>query len=115
LKQNWVDSDDLAMMYRATYVPEFYRALHALVHNEFRSWKLIDELTRALGRPSTLRPRQLRRALALAGHILKQPILRRRVDRLERLSPPPTKTVPLAVMTPRMAAIPSDQSKLTVS
>ena len=31
-KQNWVDSDDLAMMYRATYVPEFYRALHMLVH-----------------------------------------------------------------------------------
>ena len=31
-KQNWVDSNDLAMMYRATYAPEFYRALHALVH-----------------------------------------------------------------------------------
>ena len=35
-KQNWVDSNDLAMMYRAAYAPEFYRALHALVHAEFR-------------------------------------------------------------------------------
>src|SRR5471030_81853 len=26
-KQNWVDSNDLAMMYHATYVPDFYRAL----------------------------------------------------------------------------------------
>ena len=38
-KQNWVDSDDLAMMYHATYVPDFYRALHALVHAEFRAGK----------------------------------------------------------------------------
>ena len=36
-KQNWVDSNDLAMMYHATYVPDFYRALHALVHAEFRA------------------------------------------------------------------------------
>ena len=27
-KQNWIDSNDLAMMYRATYAPEFYRTLH---------------------------------------------------------------------------------------
>src|SRR4029078_6777454 len=31
-KQTWVDSNDLAMMYHATYVPDFYRALHGLVH-----------------------------------------------------------------------------------
>ena len=28
-KQNWVDSNDLAMMYQATYAPEFYRACTA--------------------------------------------------------------------------------------
>ena len=28
-KQNWFDSDDLAMMYEATYATEFYRVLHA--------------------------------------------------------------------------------------
>ena len=36
-KQNWFDSSDLAMMYRATYAPEFYRALHDVVHHEFRA------------------------------------------------------------------------------
>ena len=36
-KQNWVDSSDLAMMYRATYAPEFYRVLHDVVHHEFRA------------------------------------------------------------------------------
>lgn len=35
-KQNWVDSDDLAMLYRGPYPQEFYRILHGRVHHEFR-------------------------------------------------------------------------------
>ncbi len=35
-KQNWEVSDDLAMMYPATFSPAFYRRLHRLVHKQFR-------------------------------------------------------------------------------
>lgn len=35
-KQNWTDSDDLAMMYRGTFSPAFYRRLHRYVHKVFR-------------------------------------------------------------------------------
>ncbi len=35
-KQNWVDSDDLAMLYRGPYPQVFYRILHARIHHEFR-------------------------------------------------------------------------------
>ncbi len=35
-KQNWAVSDDLAMMYPATYPPAYYRRLHRLVHKRFR-------------------------------------------------------------------------------
>jgi anaerobic magnesium-protoporphyrin IX monomethyl ester cyclase len=35
-KQNWVDSEDLAMLYRGPYPTGFYRILHGLVHHEFR-------------------------------------------------------------------------------
>ncbi|MEO5886877.1 MAG: radical SAM protein [Anaerolineales bacterium] len=35
-KQNWVDSDDLAMLYRGPFPTEFYRTLHGRVHYEFR-------------------------------------------------------------------------------
>ncbi|MEI6412241.1 MAG: radical SAM protein, partial [Bacteroidota bacterium] len=35
-KQNWADSDDLTVMYPATYPPAFYRRLHRLVHKRFR-------------------------------------------------------------------------------
>lgn len=44
-KQNWVDSDDLAMLYRGPFPPEFYRILHGRVHHEFRlrrAWKRRD-------------------------------------------------------------------------
>jgi anaerobic magnesium-protoporphyrin IX monomethyl ester cyclase len=39
-KQNWTDSNDLAIMYRATYAPEFYRVLHRVVHHQFRVRRL---------------------------------------------------------------------------
>jgi anaerobic magnesium-protoporphyrin IX monomethyl ester cyclase len=35
-KQNWVDSDDLAMLYRGPFPQAFYRILHGRVHFEFR-------------------------------------------------------------------------------
>jgi anaerobic magnesium-protoporphyrin IX monomethyl ester cyclase len=35
-KQNWVDSDDLAMLYHGPFPQEFYRILHGRVHHEFR-------------------------------------------------------------------------------
>lgn len=41
-KQNWVDSDDLAMLYHGPFPQEFYRILHGRVHHEFRlrkAWK----------------------------------------------------------------------------
>jgi len=42
-KQNWVDSDDLAMLYRGPFPTEFYRILHGRVHYEFRSWKALRQ------------------------------------------------------------------------
>lgn len=35
-KQNWEDSDDLAMMFRSTFKPEYYKLLHRYVHKRYR-------------------------------------------------------------------------------
>jgi anaerobic magnesium-protoporphyrin IX monomethyl ester cyclase len=35
-KQNWEVSDDLAMMYPASFQPAYYRRLHRLIHKRFR-------------------------------------------------------------------------------
>lgn len=37
-KRHWVDSDDLAMMFRGVYTDEFYRALHDALHAEVETW-----------------------------------------------------------------------------
>lgn len=38
-KQNWQDSQDLAMLYQGPFSTEFYRKLHTVVHREFRARK----------------------------------------------------------------------------
>lgn len=37
VKRNWIDSDDLAMLYRGPYSTAFYRCLHRVLHAEFRA------------------------------------------------------------------------------
>ena len=47
-KKNWVDSDDLALMFRGTYSAAYYRKLHRYVHKLFRfkkAVKLLPEIT----------------------------------------------------------------------
>jgi radical SAM superfamily enzyme YgiQ (UPF0313 family) len=108
-KRNWVDSDDLAMMYRATFVPDFYRALHAAVHAEFRSRKAAEAFARLLRRPWRLRAGTARSIAAGMFHAARLPIHRRKLDRLARL----TQTSPSIVLKPVLsrqdAAIPSEQ------
>lgn len=41
-KTNWTDSDELAMMYQATFHPEFYKKLHRIVHKEYRKAQGIE-------------------------------------------------------------------------
>ncbi len=46
-RQNWIDSEDLAMLYRGPFPTEFYRILHRRVHHEFRlrrDWRKRDWL-----------------------------------------------------------------------
>ena len=96
IKRNWVDSSDLAMMYRATYVPEFYRALHALVHAEFRARRG--------------RRRGGRAAVSRLYHAARLPLLARRVRRLARVGTDgesPLLLIP--VLSRQAAAVPSEQ------
>jgi radical SAM superfamily enzyme YgiQ (UPF0313 family)/glycosyltransferase involved in cell wall biosynthesis len=111
-KQNWVDSNDLAMMYHATYVPDFYRALHALVHAEFRAGKSKRVVCRAVARPWTLGRRHARAAVNAAYQTAKASLLQRRLSRLSRLRAPAPPTPLIPMLTPQAAAMPTDQSAL---
>jgi anaerobic magnesium-protoporphyrin IX monomethyl ester cyclase len=108
-KRNWVDSDDLAMMYRATYVPEFYRTLHAVVHAEFRSRRSWKTLARVARRPWTLDARAARETMAGAYHAIRLPLLRLSLGQLARRRQDARPIVASPVLTREAAAVPSEQ------
>jgi radical SAM superfamily enzyme YgiQ (UPF0313 family) len=87
-KQNWFDSDDLAMMYRGTYEPEFYRELHHVVHHDFRARRIGRRFRQLVARPSIARASDLRKIASWAYNRAALPFARRRLQRLERLSAP---------------------------
>lgn len=112
-KQNWVDSDDLAMMYRATFSPDFYRELHHLVHHELRAARCAARLRALLPRPWRMRAQDPGVAARWMYHRGALPFARRRVNRLAAATdrpPRPTRLVPL--LTPVAAATPTDQDEL---
>ena len=71
-KQNWTDSDDLALLYRGPFPQEFYRVLHRVVHAEFRLRKARQALKRGFN---------LRKFGSMPYHWLSWQINRRRLDR----------------------------------
>jgi radical SAM superfamily enzyme YgiQ (UPF0313 family) len=83
-KTNWVDSADLAMLYRGPFPQGFYRTLHTVVHREFRMRRALTIVSDALRRPMTLRPAHLRRAASVPYHWLGWQWNRRRLNRYHR-------------------------------
>ena len=82
VKQNWVDSNDLSTMYKATYAPEVYRGVHGLVHHEFRARKSAHALGALLTAPWGARPHHARRMASWVYNRAALAINRRRVMNL---------------------------------
>lgn len=96
-RANWVDSQDLAMLYRGPYGTEFYRQLHTVVHKEYRSRKTAGELRTLASHPAHLRPAHLRRAAAMVYHQATLPAARRELDRLATVPHEPTRVPNVAL------------------
>lgn len=95
-KRNWVDSDDLAMLYRGPFTTEFYRVLHLTLHKEFRMRRLWNKGVR------------LRQVPTLAYWAVTLPWDRWRLTRQAKR--PHKGPEPLTPVLPReMAARPSEQ------
>jgi hypothetical protein len=52
-KANWTHSDELALMFRNTYSPDFYKKLHRFVHKKFRKKQAIRAISRVVAHPFT--------------------------------------------------------------
>lgn len=68
-KQNWSDSDDLALMFQNTYPPDFYRMLHRYVHRNYRKHQGYESLRKFFLAPFKLKKTDFRRAASVAYYI----------------------------------------------
>jgi len=83
-KQNWQDSEDLAMLYRGPFSTAFYRVLHRLLHREFRARKAWSELLSVGLRPTRWRRRHARSIVSVVYALVAMPLLRLELERRAR-------------------------------
>ena len=81
-KRNWVDSEDLDLMYRGSYCTDFYRTLHRVTHKKFRLWQGVDLFKTTCLHPSSVSATTLRAMAASAYHAVTLPRLIVKLDRL---------------------------------
>jgi radical SAM superfamily enzyme YgiQ (UPF0313 family) len=78
-KQNWTDSDELAVLFRSTYSGSFYKELQRFVHRRFRARQALDVL-RDLGSGKALTAGSLRRIVSFPVHYSRSILHRMRLD-----------------------------------
>ena len=64
-KTNWTDSDELALMYKGTFSPSYYKKLHRYVHKVFRRKQSLNNIKTLLFNPLRINKKRLRSAVAL--------------------------------------------------
>jgi hypothetical protein len=64
-KSNWTDSDELALMFRNTFAPAFYKQLHRYVHKSYRKHVAIETIKSISGHPATITLRKIKKAFSL--------------------------------------------------
>src|SRR5438046_954595 len=83
-KQNWHDSEDLAMLYHGPFSTAFYRWLHRVLHREFRAQRAWQALEPVLRTPWRVRMRELKLLRSVLYAKLALPMLRLELERRAR-------------------------------
>ena len=112
-RQNWVDSDEMPMLYDGPYPTEFYHRLYARLHTEFRLSKATRDASVA-GATIRLAVRgRPRRALSLLRDAILLPLEKARLERLGRRTPFNDTVLPVR-LDRHEAATPSTQDEAVV-
>jgi radical SAM superfamily enzyme YgiQ (UPF0313 family) len=82
-KANWTDSDDLDLMFKNTYAPEFYKTLHRYTHKNYRKHQAIDSLRNIFGKTPHATPPSLRKGLALIHYSFSPWKYRKKLKQLQ--------------------------------
>ncbi len=85
-KTNWTDSDELALMFRNTYQPAFYKQLHRYVHKTYRKHLALEHTKNLVLNPLTMNFKTIRKALSALYYTPAAFFDRQKLLRLERTS-----------------------------
>ena len=83
-KTNWTDSDELKLMFKNTYRPEFYKQLHRYVHKTYRRHLAAHQLKKLIHEPATITLRAIKRAASFAYYFPAELIAKRKLKSLEQ-------------------------------
>jgi len=85
-KSNWTDSDELALMYKGTFSPEYYKKLHRYVHKVYRRKQSTLNLKSIINNPFNANRKKIRSALALAYYSPMSLLDSIQLKRLEKIA-----------------------------
>jgi anaerobic magnesium-protoporphyrin IX monomethyl ester cyclase len=83
-KSNWTDSDELALMFRNTYSPAYYKQLYRYVHRTHRQHIALDYLSRLWRRPGKLTAGMLRKISSVGYYLPAAYLAKIKLHQLEQ-------------------------------
>jgi anaerobic magnesium-protoporphyrin IX monomethyl ester cyclase len=83
-KTNWTDSDELALLFKNTYPPIFYKQLHRFVHKIYRGKQAMNSLKNMVARPFSVSGEELKKALSIFYYKPASQLYRWRMRKYEK-------------------------------
>jgi len=83
-KTNWTDSDEMALMFRNSFPPSYYKQLHRYVHQNYHQHLAQNSLVQVLKKPFHANAGSLRKALSVFYHTPATLIEKVKLNRLEK-------------------------------
>ena len=82
-KSNWTDSDELALMFRNTYAPAFYKQLHRYVHKSYRKHLALEAIKNLIVKPASTKLSQVKKAISLLYYSPSTWMAKQKLQQLE--------------------------------
>ncbi len=83
-KSNWTDSDELVLMFKNTYPPEFYKQLHRFVHKIYRGKQATNSLKNMIADPISITRREFKKALSILYYRPASQIYKWRMEKYKK-------------------------------
>ena len=83
-KANWTDSDELALMFRNTYQPAFYKQLHRYVHKTYRMHIALENIKQILKKPVKATATTFKKAASLVYYAPATFLAKQKLSLLEK-------------------------------